>query len=55
MLSKEEFDQIVIEEAQIYVSETLLDPEEHGDAAEAIIEDFKAGAELAWQVLTTKE
>lgn len=55
MISKEEFNQIVTEEAQIYVSETLLDPEEHQDAIEAIMEDFKAGAELAWQVLTTKK
>lgn len=39
----------------VYVSETLLDSEEHEDAIEAIMEDFKADTELAWEVLTIKK
>lgn len=54
-MTKEEFDQIILNKAEIYAREIVIDAEEHDDAVEAIMSDFIEGAETAWQLLTTKE
>ena len=54
-MTKEEFDQIILNEAETYAREIVIDAEEHDDAVEAIMSDFIEGAETAWQLLITKE
>lgn len=55
MISKEEFDQIILTEAEAYARDAVMNPEEHEDAVKMIIADFTEGANLAWEVLMTKE
>ena len=50
-MSREEFESVIEEEAITYLKETLLDYEEHEDAAEAILTDFTEGAMKAYEIL----
>lgn len=52
---KEEFDQIILNEAETYAKEVVIDAEEHEDAVNAIMSDFIEGAKTAWHLLITKE
>ena len=54
-MTKEEFESIIEKEAVAYLKETLLDYEEHEDAAEAIITDYTEGAMKAYELLTINE
>lgn len=50
-MTREEFESVIEEEAIVYLKETLLDYEEHEDAAEAILTDFTEGAMKAYEIL----
>ena len=50
-MTREEFENIIEEEAIAYLKETLVDYEEHEDAAEAILTDFTEGAMKAYEIL----
>ena len=50
-MTQEEFESIIEKEAISYLKETLLDYEEHEDAAEAILTDFIEGAMKAYEIL----
>lgn len=54
-MTKEEFDQIILNEAETFARDIVIDAEEHDDAVDAIMSDFIEGAETAWKLLTTKE
>lgn len=54
-MTKEEFESAIEKEAIVYLKETLLDYEEHEDAAEAILTDYIEGAIKAYELLTTNE
>ena len=51
MITQEEFESIIKEEAISYLKETLVDYENHEDAAEAILTDFTEGAMKAYEIL----
>lgn len=51
MISREEFEKLIKQEAINYLKETLLDYEEHEDAAEAILTDYTEGAFRAYEIL----
>lgn len=51
MISREEFEKVIEQEAINYLKETLLDYEEHEDAAEAILTDYTEGAFRAYEIL----
>lgn len=51
MISREEFEKVIEQEAISYLKETLLDYEEHEDAAEAILTDYTEGAMKAYEIL----
>lgn len=50
-MTREEFESVIEEEAISYLKETLLDYEDHEDAAEAILTDFTEGAMKAYEIL----
>ena len=50
-ISEEEFESIIEKEAISYLKETLVDYENHEDAAEAILTDFTEGAMKAYEIL----
>lgn len=51
-MTREEFEKLIEKEALNYLKETLLDYEEHEDAAEAILTDYTEGAIKAYELLT---
>ena len=51
-MTREEFESVIEKEAIAYLKETLLDYEEHEDAAEAILTDYTEGAMKAYELLT---
>ena len=51
-MTREEFENVIEKEAIAYLKETLLDYEEHEDAAEAILTDYTEGAMKAYELLT---
>ena len=51
-MTREEFENVIEKEAIVYLKETLLDYEEHEDAAEAILTDYTEGAMKAYELLT---
>lgn len=54
-MTREEFESIIENEAIAYLKETLLDYEEHEDAAEAILTDYTEGAMKAYELLTANK
>ena len=50
-MTREEFESVIEKEAIAYLKETLVDYEEHEDAAEAILTDFTEGAMKAYEIL----
>jgi hypothetical protein len=50
-MTREEFENAIEKEAIAYLKETLLDYEEHEDAAEAILTDYTEGAMKAYEIL----
>ena len=51
-MTREEFENVIEKEAIAYLKETLLDYEEHEDAAEANLTDYTEGAMKAYELLT---
>ena len=51
-MTREEFGKLIEKEALKYLKETLLDCEDHEDAAEAILTDYTEGAFKAYELLT---
>ena len=51
MITQKEFESIIEKEASSYLKETLVDYENHEDAAEAILTDFTEGAMKAYEIL----
>ena len=51
-MTQEEFESLIEKEAIAYLKETLVDYENHEDAAEAILTDFTEGAMKAYEILS---
>ena len=51
MITREEYESLIEKEAISYLKETLVDYENHEDAAEAILTDFTEGAMKAYEIL----
>lgn len=51
-MTKEEFGKLMTENAVAYATESVVDPEEHDDAVEAIITDYIEGGLKAYELLT---
>ena len=51
-MTQEEFESFIEKEAIAYLKETLVDYENHEDAAEAILTDFTEGAMKAYEILS---
>ena len=50
-MTREEFESIIEKEAISYLKETVVNYEEHEDAAEAVLTDFTEGAMKAYEIL----
>ena len=50
-MTQEEFESIIEKEAISYLKETVVNYEEHEDAAEAVLTDFTEGAMKAYEIL----
>ena len=50
-MTREEFESIIEKEAISYLKETVVNYEEHEDAAEAVLTDFTEGAIKAYEIL----
>lgn len=50
-MTREEFESIIEKEAIAYLKETVVNYEEHEDAAEAVLTDFTEGAMKAYEIL----
>lgn len=51
-MTKEEFGRLISENAVAHATESVIDPEDHDDAVEAIIADYIEGALKAYELLT---
>ena len=50
-MTREEFESVIEKEAIAYLKETVVNYEEHEDAAEAVLTDFTEGAMKAYEIL----
>ena len=50
-MTREEFESIIEKEAIAYLKETVVNYEEHEDAAEAVLTDYTEGAMKAYEIL----
>ena len=54
-MTREEFERIIENEAIAYLKETVVNYEEHEDAAEAVLTDYTEGAMKAYELLTANK
>ena len=50
-MTREEFESVIEKEAIAYLKETVVNYEEHEDAAEAVLTDYTEGAMKAYEIL----
>lgn len=51
-MNNQSFEQAIEEAALEYAKSIVMDSDEHDDAVDAIIEDYLAGAQKAYELLT---